>query len=219
MCYHRSYIVTENCKVLSHPTSDHHTDIRQEHRIREDGLYSSTMCAAVEYRPRGNLFDPKTWELVIDEQRKVEWFGKDHREAALEKLISDFKYRASGDSTVYKSPGELLIPFVNSFKPGTTLIADMVHIAPGGLVQELTILARDIIFDDVNFADARGCRFICERFRTHHSRRSRSMEHYLRQSNQLIETGARNHGPLPTDYSYGAMMYRPSHYNPFPIQP
>lgn len=123
MCLHRSYIVTENYKVLSVPDGDHHTNIRNEHKLRDDMHDVGSRHASIECRPVKNLFDLPTWNFHIDEKIKPNWWTKEHQSKALSKLESDFKRYHKDDST-YIFPGDLDLSKLHNLPERATIIAD-----------------------------------------------------------------------------------------------
>ena len=142
MCMHRSYIVTEDYKVLSHQRCDHHTQIRAEHKIREEGFIATKPHAAIEYRPRRDLFDLTTWECHIDEARKPDWWTKEHQAKTLDKLESEFRKFNCLDST-YVFPGELDLRFLENMRPNATIIADTILLDGLRELPPCTLVARN----------------------------------------------------------------------------
>lgn len=130
MCLHRSYVVTEDYKVLSSKRSDHHTDIRKEHSIRDDMHNNKVENVSIEYRPEHELFDPSSWTFIFDgggqltSGVKPKWWTKEHRDKVNEKLAQDFMKYSAIDST-YVFPGELdlrALKYLN--RENTTIIAE-----------------------------------------------------------------------------------------------
>lgn len=188
MCYHRSFIITESLKVLSHPTSDHHTDIRASNGIREEGFHHTEPHCAVEYNPVSNLFDIHNgWDFKVDEKVKPKWWSHEHYDKILSALESDFKRCASIDSTVYKTNRSIEIPYLRNIKSGTVLISNQqVSFACVEDMTDVTVIAPKIEFYDVRMRDERFCRnnkFICDIFKS----RRPGFEQVLKRSGQLIE--------------------------------
>lgn len=122
MCHHRSYVVREDGKVFNHPTKDHHTDIRKEHRIH-DGFHEGELRhASIECRPKHNLFDLKGWEFIVDEKVRPDWWSKDLQSAAIKKLEREFIRFAAMDST-YIFPGDLDLNHLDYIPENCTIIA------------------------------------------------------------------------------------------------
>lgn len=134
MCLHRSYIVTEAGKVFSDPLSDHHTNIRAKHNIREEGFHHSEPHAAIECQPINDLFNVQDWSLVIDEERTPAWLKKSHKDKVIERLIEESKQFSNKWNRTYKFDGNCL---------------DLRNLI--GLYPETTIIANDIILDNVQY--------------------------------------------------------------------
>ena len=122
MCLHRSYVVTEDMKVLSLPDNDHHTNIRVEYKIREDGFFHGKPNVSVEYRPVLDLFDLGGWECHVDEQTIPNWWSKKHKEAAHNKLFAEIKKFNAMDST-YIFPGNLDLSYLKRLPRNSTIVA------------------------------------------------------------------------------------------------
>lgn len=184
MCYHRSMIVTEDLKVFVHPTCDHHTQIRALHHIREEGFHHTVPHAAIECNPVTDLFNIETWNKVLDEKVKPLWWTKKHWDVIMNKLTSEFKLRASVDSSVYKTTGDLALPYLKIFKPKTVLISEATMlIAPRELIN-VTIITNTLRFDVRDLA-AHNCRnntIMCRKLECEHS----GIEKYLFQTGQLV---------------------------------
>ena len=65
MCQHRSYIVTEDYKVLADRKTDSHTSIREFHHIRDD-MHETIPHVSVECFPTSDLFNCMAWRFIID---------------------------------------------------------------------------------------------------------------------------------------------------------
>jgi hypothetical protein len=185
MCYHRSYLVTEDFKVHSHPRSDHHTDIRAYAGIREEGFHHTTPHAGVEYNPVLNLFDVENgWSLTVDEKIKPKWWTNRHNKVAFDKLISDFKFNAAVDSRVYRSSGSVEIPYLRQLQPGSIVIAKdtLLLVDVGPFLEDVTLIADVIRWDPQGIKELNRCRISCTEFQCPNS----AFESHLYQTNQLL---------------------------------
>lgn len=124
MCYHRSFIVTEDEKVLSHPKSDHHTEIRALHKIREQGFHHTPEHAAIEFRPVSDLFNLKGWDFVVDQPVKPTWWTTRHQKAVMDRMEVELKRFTSVDSKVYYSESSLELPYLKRLPTGAHLVSE-----------------------------------------------------------------------------------------------
>ena len=185
MCYHRSFIVTEEGKVLSSPTSDHHTDIRFASGIREEGFHETIPHVAIEYRPKHTLFDLRGWDIVVDQPAKPEWYGTKHKKALRDKLQQEFEERAAPKQRVYKAIAAIEIPYLEMLEPGSTIVSkDCVFLASMRDLIEVTVIANRIRIDNTRIHKINGCKFACNTFEI----RDRCIAHRLLCSGQLHET-------------------------------
>ena len=85
MSYFRAGIAVkagEDVTVLFHPQSDHHTDIRELHHIRDDDGPGATRQTPMEYRPFGALADISSYRLTFDAGVPA-WWTADMTESAI----------------------------------------------------------------------------------------------------------------------------------------
>jgi hypothetical protein len=123
MCLHRSYVVTEDYKVLASKECDHHTEIRKLHGIRDDLHEAKLKNCSVEFRPIHELFDLNGWEFHFDEPTKPKWWTKEHMSKVQTKLEEEYMRYCALDST-YVFPGELCLDNLRGFnKEGCTIIS------------------------------------------------------------------------------------------------
>ena len=87
MCRHYSCIVVRTGKVYGQTDDPSHTEIARRHKLPEDGK-SELFRAKVEVVPRdgytyGDAPTPETWEVIVDEPTRPDWYGDRHDRAAM----------------------------------------------------------------------------------------------------------------------------------------
>lgn len=171
MCYHRSCVVTEDEKVWFHPRSDHHTDIRKLHHIREEGFHATMGQVALECVPVHSLFDFAGWELKLDQPCKPNWYDTTIEKKVLDKIASDVLRKMNRDSRSYGGGDELMLPHLRQIDNGTYLTAEQVLMLGGQHypVRGCVFKAETIVIDENlgkrNFPSPpfEGCTFITNR--------------------------------------------------------
>ena len=200
MCYHRSYIVTKNLKVLSHPSDDHHTSIRAEHKIRDDA-HVDDKNVSVEYNPITDLFDLKRWYFSFDGNPKPSWWESEHQERVYATLLKEHMRYSSMDST-YIFPGDLELEQLQNLRANSTIIAgghvvaNRLTILPPGT----TIIAKRNGIKLHNVQEAYpGCVLIGDEVQIrHHPERNCTVIDYRHMKNCQY----RNHYDRERDYRY-----------------
>lgn len=205
MCYHRSFIVTESEKILCHPTSDHHTDIRKAFKLREPGLHHSEAHVAVECVPVHDLFDLAGWEVKLDEPTKPDWYDSDLEKKVLDKMVGELKARSSSNGT-YASEHELAFGFLKRWKPGTIIRSDKRIVLKSAAMNNCIFVAPEIvILDDGQryYSPPHGNLFKCDRLNIQGS----ELKHYIPRMNDVVMSDRYRYRECYVDYNdrYDAM--------------
>lgn len=123
MCYHKSYVIIESGKILSHPLSDHHSDIRLYHGIRDDMHTDRVSNLAIEYQPVTDLFNIAGWRHVMDQPRKPEWYDDFQYQKLQEQLVSDFKRMCKPSEKLYQREGSIELPYLKRLPVGARIVS------------------------------------------------------------------------------------------------
>lgn len=188
MCLHRSCIVTRDERILFHPTSDHHTDIRREYKIRDDMHSDKEDHVSVECVPVHDLFDLGGWKVKLDQDYKPKWYDKSIEKKVLNKMVLEFEKRASIKHRVYANrEGSLEFGDIERFPVDTVLIADDIILLHGMCepVRGLIVKARQIRIPHIREFGSyhppfEGCVFQCESLQV----QDRYLSRFLQDSGQ-----------------------------------